>query len=116
MPGRLGNERMTMQNLIIYKIDYEKSLLFIKGSVPGNKLQLIEIRDACKKYDQYKNLSYPTFIAEKDKLYPNVMIWENTQDMNEKYTHDNDEILGVSDEEEEGEPEKNADEEMMSKK
>ena len=35
MPGRMGGERTTMQNLRVMKIDPERDLLYIKGSVPG---------------------------------------------------------------------------------
>ena len=35
MAGRLGNERQTMQNLKILKIDPLRDLLFVKGSLPG---------------------------------------------------------------------------------
>jgi len=35
MPGRMGNERVTVKNLEIVKIDEENNLLFVKGAVPG---------------------------------------------------------------------------------
>ncbi len=35
MPGRYGNERVTIRNLEIVQIDKEKNLLYIKGAVPG---------------------------------------------------------------------------------
>jgi len=37
MPGHYGNERVTVKNLKIIKIDKEKNLLFVKGAVPGSK-------------------------------------------------------------------------------
>ncbi|WP_185877202.1 50S ribosomal protein L3 [Blattabacterium cuenoti] len=37
MAGRLGGGNVTIKNLIILKIDYNKNLLILKGSVPGNK-------------------------------------------------------------------------------
>jgi large subunit ribosomal protein L3 len=35
MPGHLGNERVTVQNLHVYKIDEEQNLAFLTGGVPG---------------------------------------------------------------------------------
>ena len=48
MPGRMGNERLTAQNLQVVRIDAEKNLLAIKGSVPGAKGGLLIIREASK--------------------------------------------------------------------
>ncbi|HEC77778.1 MAG TPA: 50S ribosomal protein L3 [candidate division WOR-3 bacterium] len=35
MPGRYGNERVTIKNLEVVKVDKEKNMLYIKGAVPG---------------------------------------------------------------------------------
>ncbi len=37
MAGRMGGERVTVQNLQVLKVDAEKNLLVVKGSVPGPK-------------------------------------------------------------------------------
>ncbi len=37
MPGRMGNQKMTVRNLKVIKIDEAKNLLFLKGQVPGAK-------------------------------------------------------------------------------
>ena len=44
LPGRAGNARVTTKNLKIIKIDPEKSILAIKGALPGRKGTLLEIR------------------------------------------------------------------------
>jgi len=44
MPGRMGQERVTVKNLRIVKVDVEKNLIAVKGAVPGNKGTLLEIR------------------------------------------------------------------------
>lgn len=44
MPGRMGNERTTVKNLEIVKIDKENNLLAVKGAVPGVNGTLLEIR------------------------------------------------------------------------
>lgn len=48
MPGHMGNEQVTIQNLQIVKVDTENNLLLIKGSVPGPKKSLITIKEAVK--------------------------------------------------------------------
>jgi large subunit ribosomal protein L3 len=35
MPGRYGNERVTVKNLKVVKIEKEKNLIYVKGAVPG---------------------------------------------------------------------------------
>ena len=49
MPGRMGNKRVTKQNLRIVKIDRGRNLLYLHGHVPGNKGEWVEVRDAIKK-------------------------------------------------------------------
>jgi large subunit ribosomal protein L3 len=48
MPGHMGSERVTVQNLCIVKVDGERNLLLIKGAVPGPKGSLLEIRESVK--------------------------------------------------------------------
>lgn len=117
MAGRLGGENNTKQNIRVFKIDYDRNLLFVVGSVPGNNNSLVVIKDAIKKHEaQFKMLPFPTFVEDAAKKLPSVVQWEGVVDRNEIFQHDNDEILGTSEEEEEGEPEKNADDDMGGKK
>ena len=44
MPGRMGNERVTIKNLEIVDIDKEKNLIAVKGGVPGRRGALLEIQ------------------------------------------------------------------------
>ena len=46
MPGQMGNKRITAKNLRVVKIDEEKNLLFLKGSVPGPNRAYIAIQAA----------------------------------------------------------------------
>jgi large subunit ribosomal protein L3 len=48
MGGRMGNDRVTMQNLEVAVVDPEKNLLAVKGSVPGAKGGIVIIRPARK--------------------------------------------------------------------
>ena len=49
MAGRMGNTRVTKQNLKIIDIDKINNLLIIKGSVPGNKNSVIFLKDSIKR-------------------------------------------------------------------
>jgi large subunit ribosomal protein L3 len=44
MPGRTGGERVTIKNLKIVKIEPEKNLIYLKGTVPGSRGSLLEIK------------------------------------------------------------------------
>ena len=54
MAGRMGNGKVTKQNLKIIEIDKENGLLIVKGSVPGKKNSIIYIKDAIKR-SKWKN-------------------------------------------------------------
>lgn len=49
MHGRLGSETITVQNLEIVKVDLERNVLLIKGSVPGARNSYLKIRTSVKK-------------------------------------------------------------------
>ena len=48
LPGRMGGEQVTVQNLEIVKVDAERNLLLIKGNVPGSRKALLKIKTAVK--------------------------------------------------------------------
>ncbi|MEY8515990.1 50S ribosomal protein L3 [Lachnospiraceae bacterium 29-84] len=48
MPGHMGAVRVTVQNLEVVRVDAEKNLLLIKGSVPGPKKSLVTIKETVK--------------------------------------------------------------------
>ncbi|MBL5972832.1 MAG: 50S ribosomal protein L3 [Candidatus Leucobacter sulfamidivorax] len=48
MAGRMGNDRVTVQNLIVQAVDAEKGLLLVKGAVPGGRGRLVFVRNAVK--------------------------------------------------------------------
>ena len=48
MPGHMGGDRITVQNLEVVMVDPERNLLAIRGAVPGAKNGLVEIREARK--------------------------------------------------------------------
>ena len=46
MAGHMGNERVTVKNLSVVRIDAEQNLILVKGAVPGAKNGLVAIRMA----------------------------------------------------------------------
>ncbi|MBI1386854.1 MAG: 50S ribosomal protein L3 [bacterium] len=54
LPGRMGNERVTVQNLKIIKIDHENGILYVKGGVPGPDGGVVFVKQTTKK-DLRKN-------------------------------------------------------------
>ena len=49
MAGRMGNKKVTKQNLKVIDIDNENNLLIVKGSVPGKKNSIVYLKDSVKK-------------------------------------------------------------------
>lgn len=49
MPGRMGNEQVTVQNLPVLQVDNELGIVVVKGCVGGTKGALVKIQDALKK-------------------------------------------------------------------
>jgi large subunit ribosomal protein L3 len=48
MAGRMGNERVTVQNLSIVRVDQNRNVVLVRGSVPGASGELILVRHAVK--------------------------------------------------------------------
>ena len=105
MAGQLGNESATILNQLVVKIDVDRSLLFIRGNVPGAISTPVKIRDAAKKIDkQFLNLQYPTWIPptseEELRKLPRELTWDGpTIDPWENYYHENDVVSGKDQEE-----------------
>jgi large subunit ribosomal protein L3 len=48
MAGHMGNARTTIQNLTVIRVDSERNLLLVQGSVPGPNKGIVIIRRAIK--------------------------------------------------------------------
>ncbi|MCL2520419.1 MAG: 50S ribosomal protein L3 [Spirochaetaceae bacterium] len=49
MPGRMGNERVTVQSLRVVKVDAENGVVLVKGAIPGANNNFVLVRKAKKK-------------------------------------------------------------------
>lgn len=63
MPGNMGNDRVTVQNMHILKIDVLRNLLYVKGAVPGQKGAFLRVQDAVK------GPFYPVATASADNSF-----------------------------------------------
>ncbi|ERT63945.1 50S ribosomal protein L3 [Peptoniphilus sp. BV3AC2] len=48
MAGKTGNERVTVQNLLVVRVDEERNLIFVKGSIPGPKRGKVTVKETVK--------------------------------------------------------------------
>lgn len=48
LPGQTGKDTVTVQNLQVVKVDMDKEVILIKGSVPGYKNSILRIKEAAK--------------------------------------------------------------------
>ncbi|MCD1261951.1 50S ribosomal protein L3 [Paenibacillus athensensis] len=49
LPGHMGHETVTLQNLEVVKVDAERNVLLVKGSIPGPKNSYVSVKSAVKK-------------------------------------------------------------------
>ena len=48
LPGHMGSQTITIQNLEVVRVDLDKNVILVKGSVPGNKGAILKIRNSVK--------------------------------------------------------------------
>ncbi len=48
LPGRMGGDKVTVQNLEVVKVDAERNLILVKGAIPGAKKSLVTIKTSVK--------------------------------------------------------------------
>jgi len=48
LPGHMGCERITVQNLEVVRVDADRNLLLVKGAIPGAKGSLVVVRETVK--------------------------------------------------------------------
>ncbi len=52
LPGHMGDERKTVQNLLVFSVRPERNILLVKGAVPGSRNGYVVIKEAVKKQGQ----------------------------------------------------------------
>jgi len=49
LPGHMGSDTVTIQNLEIVRVDAERNVLLVKGSIPGPKNSFVKVKETIKK-------------------------------------------------------------------
>lgn len=73
MPGHLGADTVTLQNIKIVRIDEELGLILVNGSVPGKKGSIVTITDAVK-LSMPANVAYPAAVKQAAKAQANAEV------------------------------------------
>lgn len=55
LPGRMGNDQVTVQNLRIVDVDVDKNVILIRGNVPGAKNSFVTVKTAAKPGKKNRN-------------------------------------------------------------
>jgi large subunit ribosomal protein L3 len=69
MAGHMGNRERTQQNLEIVRVDDERGLIFVKGSVPGSKNAWLTVKDSVK-VSRHAEAPYPAGIKGANDADP----------------------------------------------
>ncbi|GAX85735.1 hypothetical protein CEUSTIGMA_g13150.t1 [Chlamydomonas eustigma] len=72
LPGHMGDERRTVHNCLLYKVDAARNLLFVRGQIPGPAGEFVYIRDAISVPKTKKatwGLPFPTYLGELSNLH-----------------------------------------------
>ena len=67
MGGRMGNERVKVQNLVLMDIDAENNVLLVRGAIPGGMNGYVEITNALKKFGKPVRLKGQAEAQERSK-------------------------------------------------
>ncbi|MND91334.1 50S ribosomal protein L3 [compost metagenome] len=49
LPGHMGSETVTIQNLEVIRVDAERNVILVKGSIPGPKNSFVKVKETIKK-------------------------------------------------------------------
>ena len=96
MAGRGGNKTRVVHSLMVYRIDYHRSLIYVKGSIPGPIGGMVKVTDGLLSFKKnLEKINYPTFVYEKDKYYASIIDAEPPKDdPTENWLHENSVIKG----------------------
>ena len=85
LPGHMGAEQVTVQNLEIVQIDLENNVILVKGNVPGPKKSLVLIKTAVKNngvVNEKQDLI--TYVVEEEKVETAEEVVETVEETNEE--------------------------------
>jgi len=91
LPGVMGNERRTIHNCLVYKVDPARNLIYIRGQVPGPAGRFVLLRDAFNVTHEYRSawgLPFPTFLG--DATRSKVQVYRSSKDPYRPYSEETD--------------------------
>ena len=106
LPGHMGNEQITIQNLMIVDVDKENKYILVSGNVPGPKMSFVFIREAIKgskDFEKVELISYDETIEETspvNEVVNNEAVVEETNEVVENETSETPEETETTSEEE----------------
>ena len=87
MPGHMGSEQVTIQNLEIVQIDLENNVILVKGNVPGPKKSLVLIKTAVKNADKVnEKVELITYVDETVEEVTEVVAEETNEESSQDET------------------------------
>ena len=97
LPGHMGAEQVTIQNLEIIEVDMENNCILVKGSVPGPKKGLVIIKSAVKtdkKNDPFVLVSYKDEeeVVEETPVEETAVVEEAAEETSESETEEATEV------------------------
>ena len=89
MPGHMGSEQVTIQNLEIVQIDLENNVILVKGNVPGPKKSLVLIKTAVKNADKVnEKVELITYVNETEEVAAEEVTETASVETNEESSQD----------------------------
>ena len=96
LPGHMGAEQVTIQNLEIIKVDMENNCILVKGSIPGPKKGFVVIKSAVKtdaKNKPFDLISYEEEVeevpAEEESVEKTEAVEETKEEVKEEVVEEN---------------------------
>ena len=89
MPGHMGSEQVTIQNLEVVQVDLENNVILIKGNVPGPKKSLVLIKTAVKNADKVnEKVELITYVNEEEVVAEEETTEAVAEETNEESSQD----------------------------
>ena len=82
MPGHMGSEATTIQNLEVVSVDLENNVILVKGNVPGPKKSLVMIKTSVKKGEKVN--AAPELITYEEVAVEEPVVEESTEETKEE--------------------------------
>ena len=73
LPGHMGHEQITIQNLVIVDVDLENKYILVSGNVPGAKNSFVFIREAIKGNNNNGPIELVSYEEVKEESTPEVV-------------------------------------------